>query len=66
MRKTKTARHSRIIRKWDGTPIADAPETQHGPVETVTPAMPTAPRREELIFEFDHEGELSDSLDVER
>jgi hypothetical protein len=30
MRKTKNPRHSRIIRKWDGTPIAEIAEGPAG------------------------------------
>lgn len=63
MRKTKHPRHSRLIRKWDGTPLADSPPTGDLTAEArEEPDAPPKHSREELVFEFDVENELSDPL----
>ncbi len=63
MRKTKHPRHSRLIRKWDGTPLADSPPADDVPADAAEAlAVPPRRSREELVFEFDVENELSDPL----
>lgn len=66
MRKTKTPHRSRLIRKWDGTPVAET-ETQTAATPDVEPEAPAKPRHTlahpELFFEMNREDELTDTLD---
>ena len=66
MRKTRNTTRSRIIRKWDGTLVADTtPPSDH--IDGTAPPPTAAPTKsEDLIFEFAPEDELSDTLDVDR
>jgi hypothetical protein len=59
MRKTRHSHRSRLIRKWDGTPVADItiPEPEP-PLVPEPPRMPK-PRREQLFFELDYEDEIA-------
>jgi hypothetical protein len=66
MRKTKTPQRSRLIRKWDGTPVGEAEPQPTAQTEAQT----TPPSRAshtlnhpELFFEMHHEDELSDTLE---
>ncbi len=66
MRKTKTPRRSRLIRKWDGTPVA-VTETQNEATSDVKSEAPAKPSHTlahpELFFEMNHEDEFTDTLD---
>jgi hypothetical protein len=66
MRKTKTPRRSRLIRKWDGTPVGSTePETSAIPdVESEVRSRPSHTlQHPELFFEMNPEDELTDTLD---
>lgn len=69
MHKSKQPRRSRLIRKWDGTPVVDA-ELAGQSAEPAAP-LPVAdsvhsddrrPVHDKLIYDFDDE-ELSDTLE---
>lgn len=69
MRKPKTPRRSRLIRKWDGTLVAATEtHTEAAPaVDTETPARPShTPRHPELFFEMNQEDELTGTFDDQR
>lgn len=61
MRKTKQSRHSRIIRKWDGTPIA--PVGAVGSEVALNPPTDIPIESDPLVFEFEHDDELSEPLE---
>lgn len=66
MRKTKTSQRSRLIRKWDGSPVGEA-ETPPA-AEAETQAAPQSHpshtlNHPELFFEMNREDELSDTLE---
>ncbi|HWO58380.1 MAG TPA: hypothetical protein VNN55_12545 [bacterium] len=59
MRKTKRSQRSRLIRKWDGTPVADSTIPEPEPPLAPEPARMPKPRREQLFFEPDYEDEIA-------
>lgn len=66
MRKTKTPHRSRLIRKWDGTPVGEAepPQTAQTEVQSTPPSRPSHTlTHPELFFEMNHEDEFSDTLE---
>lgn len=62
MRKTKPARHSRIIRKWDGTTVADPPVVPEHMPGAPEPAAARRPEHEEPVFDFEREDAPADSI----
>ena len=67
MRKTKTPRRSRIIRKWDGTPVAENEPVDQGPTASdastgIAQGNGPAHRHDELSIDFNQEDELTDSV----
>jgi len=67
MHKPKTPRHSRLIRKWDGTPVAESDAAVERPATEIAPASQSpvdqTQMQRELVFDFEREDELSDTLD---
>ena len=67
MRKTKPPCRSRLIRKWDGTPVDETDATAQ-PIPTdatdLTPGTPHSTTRDkELIFDIEREDELTDTFE---
>lgn len=66
MRKSKTPRRSRLIRKWDGTPVGEAElqSTAQPELEATLPPQPSHTQlHPELFFEMNPEDEFSDTLE---
>lgn len=63
MKNSKTPRRSRLIRKWDGTPVV---EEQQMPSETLSTIPSDSDRRPDSptpTLDFDRENELTDTLE---
>lgn len=64
MTKPKGPRRSRLIRKWDGTPVqpeeaTTASTTEKGSAAPLAPQPQRTEERDELGFDFEHEDELT-------
>lgn len=64
MPKPKVPRRSRLVRKWDGSPVqpeeaSTAKTTEEGSDAPVSPQPQRPPERDELVFDFEHEDELT-------
>lgn len=68
MRKSKPARHSRLVRKWDGTPVVPLESTPDPTPESVensskSKATSKPGRPAELFFDFETTEQLTDTLE---
>ncbi len=67
MHKPKPPRRSRLIRKWDGTPVVESEATTESPATNIARSTQSVVDQPEtpgdLAFEFEREDELSGTFE---